>query len=174
MGIHHAHRKGDWMIVISGMFMEMEGNRDQTSRVSTADVLKDFMVAPTEMSMSMQMAGLMYGVSDKFTTMAMLGYIRKEMDHENRMGLEFTTRSEGVGDLKTSGLYTIYEREGHHVHVTGGMSFPTGSINNRDDTPMGRVRLPYPMQLGSGTYDLLGGVTYRIEKQGWDWGVWCV
>ncbi|MCH9021361.1 MAG: hypothetical protein IID32_01175 [Planctomycetes bacterium] len=168
--IHHMHRKGEWMIGTSWMFMQMEGNRDKTSRKSTSDVLKDFMVSPTEMSMSMQMGGIMYGVTDEFTVMGMLGYLRKEMDHVTRMGVEFTTRSKGVGDLKTTGMYGIYDREGHSVHVTGGMSFPTGSINERDETPMGRVRLPYPMQLGSGTYDLLGGVTYHGEKEKLTWG----
>ena len=41
-----------------------------------------------------------------------------------------------------------------------GLSVPTGSIDEQDDTPEGRVRLPYPMQLGSGTVDLKPDVTY--------------
>ena len=32
------------------------------------------------------------------------------------------------------------------------------------------MRLPYPMQLGSGTFDLLPGLTYIAEKFGGSWG----
>jgi len=34
--------------------------------VSTSEVLADFMVAPTSMTMKMHMFGLMYGVNEKF------------------------------------------------------------------------------------------------------------
>jgi hypothetical protein len=51
-----------------------------------------------------------------------------------------------------------------------GLSVPTGSINQRDDTPMGHQRLPYPMQLGSGTYDIVPGFTYTGVHHRWSWG----
>lgn len=54
------------------------------------------------------------------------------------------------------------------------MSFPTGSIQEKDVTPMSmgqQVRLPYPMQLGSGTYDLLPGLTYIGRAARWQWGL---
>jgi hypothetical protein len=51
-----------------------------------------------------------------------------------------------------------------------GTSFPTGSIDEKDHTPMGFVRLPYPMQLGSGTFDLLPAATYLGQTDNWAWG----
>jgi hypothetical protein len=53
------------------------------------------------------------------------------------------------------------------------MSFPTGSINRQDETPASGgdiVTLPYPMQLGSGTVDLLPGVTYNGHVDEFLWG----
>ncbi len=51
------------------------------------------------------------------------------------------------------------------------MSFPTGSIDKKDDTPMGsNQQLPYPMQLGSGTFDLLPGITYLGQHNDISWG----
>ena len=35
----HAHAQGDWMFSYRAMRMEMDGNRDGSSRMSTADVL---------------------------------------------------------------------------------------------------------------------------------------
>ena len=48
---------------------------------------------------------------------------------------------------------------------------PTGSIDEKGHTPLGRdVQLPYPMQLGSGTFDLLPGITYLGSHKIWSWG----
>ena len=37
----HAHAQGDWMFSYRAMRMEMDGNRDGSSRMSTADVFSD-------------------------------------------------------------------------------------------------------------------------------------
>jgi hypothetical protein len=59
------------------------------------------------------------------------------------------------------------------MHATMALSLPTGSIEEKDQTPasMGNeVILPYPMQLGSGTYDLRPAITWSKLNQGWSWG----
>ncbi len=122
--------------------------------------------------MNMQMFNMMYAPTDKTTLMTMIPYVSKTMTHVNRSGVKFKTRSEGPGDLKASVLHSIYETEKHLIYVSGGVSFPTGSISKRDTTPTGRSRLPYPMQLGSGTFDLLPGVAYLgTDEKRWFWGV---
>ncbi|MCH7688208.1 MAG: hypothetical protein IH899_16250 [Planctomycetes bacterium] len=51
------------------------------------------------------------------------------------------------------------------------MHFPTGSIDERDATPMNpNAKLPYPMQLGSGTYDLKPSLTFLSITEKWAWG----
>lgn len=170
MGIHHTHTKGEWMLHASSMFMRMDDNRSGTNRMSDAEALADFPVAPTRMETEMYMFGLMYAPVDQLTFMVMAPYIRKSMDHVTRTGMTFRTRSEGLGDIKLTGLHTIWETSNHTLHVDLGLSIPTGSINKRDMTPAGRVRLPYPMQLGSGTWDILPGVTYQGHKDDWLWG----
>ncbi len=51
----HTHLAGEWMIGYKFMFMRMDGNRDGTDRKTVSDVLQDFPVAPTEMTMAMHM-----------------------------------------------------------------------------------------------------------------------
>lgn len=172
----HTHLEGEWMLAYSFMFMNMDGNRDGTNRISTSDVLKDFKVSPTNMSMEMHMPMVMYAPSDDLTLMAMLPYIRLEMDHVNRKGVRFTTRSEGIGDLKISALYTFFRRgfDRHRLVFNGEVSFPTGSIDERDflaNPAKGKKQLPYPMQLGSGTFDLHPGIAYLGQTESWGWGV---
>lgn len=75
---------------------------------------------------------------------------------------------------KLSGLFKLYADRIHHVHLNAGVSLPTGSIDEEDEVlaPTGTrptLTLPYPMQIGSGTYDLLPGLTYtgHYERMGW-------
>jgi hypothetical protein len=87
------------------------------------------------------------------------------------MGTEFTTESEGFGDFRVIGGYDVYKTEQHTVSLTAGLSFPTGSTDERDDTPAGANQvLPYPMQIGSGTFDLLPGIMYSGGTDDWSWG----
>ncbi len=168
----HVHQAGTWMPSYRFMYMDMRGNRDGTHHVSTGDVLDDFMVSPTNMQVEKHVFGAMYSLTDDFTVMAMFPYIRKSMRHVNRMGVRFTTRSDGIGDFKLMPLYAFFRRGGHSLHLNAGVSLPTGSIHKSDDTPAGPDRrLPYPMQLGSGTFDLLPGVTYLGQTESWSWGV---
>lgn len=165
----HTHETGDWMLSYRFSSMLMEGNRDGTSSISTEDVLADYMVTPLDMQMSMHMFGVMHAPSDTLTLMAMLPYMNVEMDHETRNGTTFTTEGDGIGDIKVGGLYKIADNGHSSVHLNAGVSLPTGDIDITDDTPAGRNRLPYPMQIGSGTYDLLPGITYAGYA---DWGSW--
>lgn len=180
----HNHGKGEWMASYRYSRMEMDGNRDGDSRISRASVLNNFVVAPLDMTMEMHMFGLMYGASDSLTIMGMLPYIRKSMNHVNRMGTYFETETEGVGDFKLSGIYTLYDsgsnsahpnnhshRSKHNLLFNFGVSLPTGSVDERGDTPAGsNQKLPYPMQLGSGTFDPLLGLTYTSKYDRWSWG----
>lgn len=151
--------------------MDMDGNRDGTDSLSTREVLEQFPVTPVDMSMEMHMLGAMYAPTDNLTLMAMAPYISKEMDHVTRMGVRFTTDSDGFGDIKTTALYKIFDQDRQRLHLHFGLSFPTGSIEERDDTPAGDDQiLPYPMQIGSGTFDLLPGITYLGQSDQGSWG----
>lgn len=167
----HTHKAGEFMFSYRYMFMRMDGNRDGTNDLTTEEVLQQFPVTPTDMNMEMHMFGGMYAPTDDLTLMVMIPYVLKEMDHVTRTGVNFTTNSEGFGDLQLTGLYNVLRQNRQRVHFNLGLSFPTGSIDERDDTPAGsNVRLPYPMQIGSGTFDLRPGVTYLGQADIVSWG----
>lgn len=169
----HTHREGEWMASYRYGRMEMSGNRNGSKSVSTDQVLSDFMVAPLNMTMDMHMFGLMYAPSDRLTLMAMTSYNEKSMEHVNRMGVRFRTEAEGLGDTRLTGLLTLGDPDvrDHKLHLNLGLSLPTGSIDERDATPAGAAqKLPYPMQLGSGTWDPILGLTYTGRDEAWSWG----
>jgi hypothetical protein len=166
----HTHNKGEWMFSYRYMRMDMSGNLSGTGSMSTAEVLQDFMVAPTDMKSEMHMVGLMYAPSDRVTLMAMLPWHRKSMNHVTRMGGQFETRTSGMGDAKLDSMIRLFYNHDANAHLTVGVSMPTGDIDETGMTPMGDVRLPYPMQNGSGTWDLRLAGTYNGRNDNWSWG----
>jgi hypothetical protein len=166
----HMHAKGEWMLSYRFGYMRMKGNRDGTRRLSRQEVLQDYPVTPTDMDVWMHMFGLMVAPTDWVTVMAMLPWVQKSMDHATRMGTRFQTSSNSIGDLKLAGLFRIFDGETHHLHLNFGWSFPTGQVRVKDTTPLGRQTLPFPMQIGSGTFDMLPGLTYMGHTEHLSWG----
>ena len=171
----HTHNEGEFMFTYKYMNMFMDRNRDGTNELSPSEVLSDFLVTPIEMRTEMHMFSFMYGLNQTVTLAAMIPYLLKEMDHVTRMGANFTTRTSGFGDIRLGSLVRLYAFEtpsigSHRFHLNAGVSLPTGDIKQRGQTPLGISRLPYPMQLGSGTVDLLPGLTYTGGLKNATWG----
>lgn len=185
----HTHNEGEWMLSYRYMTMSMNDNLDGTKKVSDDEVLADFMAAPKNMTMQMHMFGAMYAPSNELTVGFMLPYIINDMKLAMDMPMDtgmsggmgmpmtmrmnFETQSQGIGDLKAVALYNVFANDKHRVHLNMGLSLPTGSIDEKDTTPMSMgndIILPYPMQLGSGTYDVLPGVTYNGTQDSFSYG----
>ena len=192
----HTHQRGEVMFSYRYMHMSMQDNVDGSSDLSSNEIATTvpniffgqpgqpptLRVVPTEMTMDMHMFGMMWAPSDRVTLMGMVNYITKEMDHvtfqggmgTNRLG-KFTTKTSGLGDISLSALIKLDHNHQGGWHGTLGVSLPTGDIDETDRilTPMNMrptVTLPYPMQLGSGTYDLITGLTYNWYEGKWSAG----
>ena len=191
----HMHKKGEYMFSYRFSNMHMQGNRIGNNRVSPAQIALtspnpfappgSLRVVPTQMTMQMHMFGGMYAPTDWITLMAMASYVEKNMLHTTFAGGggatplgRFRTKSTGFGDTKIGALVKLFETNlfnvNHHAHINFNISIPTGSISERANVlaPTGatpNLRLPYPMQLGSGTFDALPGATYtgNYRKLGW-------
>ena len=130
---------------------------------------------PSAANRDVKVSGLIsvlgYGVTRDFALFGMLPYLDKRLDMD--MGGQRVTRSDqGIGDLTLFGRYTAYQSDapGRTFRVSPflGVKAPTG----RDDAQDGLGRLPPPIQLGSGSWDALGGVVatyqtlaYQIDSQ---------
>ncbi|MBV1888365.1 MAG: transporter [Urechidicola sp.] len=174
----HMHEKGSWMVSYRFMNMQMKGLRQGTDDISnTQGHDTGYMVTPLEMGMNMHMIGAMYAPSDKLTLIAMFNIVQNDMDMQMRMmsGMvtPFSTSSSAFGDIKIAGLYNFKSTNKYTLHGQLGFSLPTGSIDSKDVTPMSNgneVILPYPMQIGSGTFDTDLGLTYVGKTNSLSWG----
>jgi len=188
--VHHSHGMGAWMVEYRFMRMEMDGLLDGTDSVSTEEISgvtmpmgggnmtktagKNYLMAPTEMTMDMHMLMLMYGITDKVAVMGMLNYVKNDMDMVMHMTMPSSMVVDRQSDMQTSGIGDT--QIGAMYQVDNGLvgsvmlSVPTGSIDEKVTMMGNRVQAGYPMQLGSGTYDLIPSITYNKKLNGWTYG----
>ncbi|MEM0922863.1 MAG: transporter [Pseudomonadota bacterium] len=192
----HMHKAGEIMFAYRYMRMNMDGSRIGTDPISAQQIATTqpnrffgtpgqpptLRVVPTDMVMEMHMLGAMWAPTDDVTLMAMTSYVAKSMNHLTFQGATgttvlgtFNTATYGLGDSRLGALVRLYDDGVHHLHLNAAVSIPTGSIDEQDNVlaPNGArpvLRLPYAMQLGSGTFDLLPGMTYSGQSGSFGWG----
>jgi len=168
----HAHGAGEAMIGLRYRTVEMRGLADGSTRVSPLQVLDTFQMAPQSMQMSMVGLGLMWAPADIVTLTAMISFTSTDMRSSTRTLALFDTEATGFGDARVSTIWRLWRFSRQQVLVNLGVSLPTGSIDETARTPMNPdALLPYSMQLGSGSYELLPGLTYVGQANDWSWGV---
>ena len=102
--------------------------------------------------------------------MAMTNYQQRHMEMEgahDHATSHHEMSSSGIGDVKLESLLTLWKTD--HLNLIGniGVSLPTSSI---EQTGMDGNILPYPMQLGSGSFEGRPGVTLFGYHQNWSYG----
>jgi hypothetical protein len=159
------------------MHMRMDGSLAGTDAVPNSEIVSPdgygLMVTPENMTMRMHMFGAMFAPSDGITLMGMLPVLSNDMDHITRAGGAFTTESGGLGDVRVGALVGLADWGSQSLHANAMVSIPTGSIEEQAVLPTSNgtdVQLPYPMQVGSGTWDLLPGITWLGQAGAWSWG----
>lgn len=177
----HAHGAGELMLSYRFMGMAMNGLLDGTGTVSTEDALLHYQMVPTTMKMQMHSFGAMFAPHDSVTFMAMTSYRSNFMEmegahthttggHDHPVGHQ-EMESVGLGDLRLSALIPLLNASNADLILNAGVSIPTGAIDV-EGTHGGDelIVLPYPMQLGSGSFELRPAVTFSEMNGSWSYG----
>ena len=184
----HMHKVGEYMFSLRHMNMSMSGNLNGRNDISDSSVLNianshaipsQLRVVPKKMDMKMTMLGAMYAPSDTVTLIIMAMRLENTMTLKTYHVMDktllgsFESQTEGAGDTTVGAVIRGGDTIAGNWHYGIALSLPTGSIKKTGTvlTPMNMTvaekRLPYPMQLGSGSYDLKPSITYNG-----DWGKW--
>ena len=163
----HTHHKESGMVSYRFMNMQMNSLYNRTNKISLSTAQQSYMMNPTDMTMSMHMIGGMYGYSNKVTLTAMINYLDNQMTMVNMMNVESDMASSGFSDLKLGAIIELLNSSNKKVIGNIGLSLPFGAINETNDAG---DHLPYGMQLGSGTYDLIIGSTGTLSKESYSLG----
>ncbi len=101
------------------------------------------------------------------TAQMTIPYILQSSGHHAIIGgpsfSDFTIRSEGLGDIGVGGSFRMLSTKKYSIVLNAGFSIPTGSIREKGDTPAPGTQnqLPFTMQIGSGTWDMILGAGYQ-------------
>lgn len=177
----HAHEAGELMFSYRFMGMAMGGLRDGTTPMSTEEALYDYAVVPTAMQMRMHVFGVMLAPHDRITLMAMIRYQENSMEmegahlhttggHDHPVG-HLSTATSGLGDLRLSALIPLLKTSNTDLLLNTGVSIPTGAIDLKGAHGEDALTaLRYPMQLGSGSFELRPGLTFAATHGSWSYG----
>ncbi len=182
----HMHNAGEFMLSYRFQPMAMSGLQDGSAELADAEALAvdnpffgnpgqppKMRILPREMPMNMHMFGAMLGIHDRVTLMGMGMFMSRDMTLEthNMMGAPigtFEPGSSGIGDSSLSAMIGLSSGE-VRAHLIAGVGIPTGSLDTTGEVllPTGmqrELRLPYAMQLGSGTFDAQPGIVVQTKR----------
>ncbi|MBT4989477.1 MAG: transporter [Rickettsiales bacterium] len=162
----HVHHKGEFMASYRIGYMKMKNLINGDDDVSNSEALNSYNMIPTEMTMKMHMIGLMYGIGHNFNISVMGSFIEKDMDNYGNMSGAFFRDSQGVGDTKINTSYQFYNNDNIKALFNLAISLPTGDIDESYDGS----RLAYAMQIGSGSYDILPGLSFNKSYNDYSYG----
>lgn len=160
IGVHaeHTHHKGEWMVGYKYFLTYSDRHLDGRTVVPLSAILDNYIMAGKDMLMHMHMFEIMYATSDRLTLMLMADLMFHNMNHAHAPGAgrDHTHNTSGLGDLRLSGLYLFLDRNNQRMHTELGFTIPTGRIDYFEG---------YDMQLGSGTVDLISGLTWLAQRE---------
>lgn len=155
--------------------VDMQGNRAGTTPVSVAEVLDIFPVAPLSLLTQTLNLELRMGLTDRLTFAASIPF--QFRDAEDTFGQTAVggfvvtsvlgTFTDDIGDLKLNALLSLLPEGGPHLLTAGlGVSVPVGEIDERASDLTGtRVQLPFNMQTGSGSWELIPSITFITQNE---------
>jgi len=152
-----AVRAGQWMLAYRYAYLRLDGLRSATDPISTERALRDFATAPTEMTQQLHYFEAAYAPFLRLGFVLTVPYQDAKMDSETPDGERLAWSSSGVGDLALTGQYTLTTDAQNTIHLTLGVTMPTGSIDLMETHPdsADALVLPYALQTGSGSWDVV-------------------
>jgi hypothetical protein len=145
-----------------------------TDTVSTDQVLGSYDTSLDRMLAQGVLLDILVGVSPHLTVVASSAFARRTLDYlarrEGRPDVLHPLHAEvsGLQDVRVSALFSVHEQGRVRAHLQGGFSVPVGAIDAAAATAGAGpdpVQLPYPLQMGSGTFDLLPGLTFHMQNE---------
>jgi hypothetical protein len=147
------------------------GYRTGVDSVVLDDVIAQYAVVPTRLTIAEHLFGFEVGATSGLTFALLIPYSMREMEH-TAVSPGYDTETDGIGDLSVAANLRVIDAGRQRFHLTLGAHLPTGSIDEAGPIAGGAdARLPYAMQLGSGAAGFRPGFTYQGQNHSVSWGV---
>ena len=183
---HHNAERSRWTLNYSYRRLSVGHYKSGRDDLSFDDVLfspgetrtsTNYPVVPTFINQNVHAISAAYALTDAASLSIAVPYISQGTDHISSVPgfSNFLLTSDGIGDIAVTAGYKKRINFFSAIRANVGMRFPTGSIDEMGDTPRNgpgtMERLPYTMQLGSGTFDLTLSLKYSRIRGPFNFGV---
>ena len=163
--------KADFTLPAGGLYVgyrysaeKFRGTLIGSEEVSGVEVRDFFTVAPLTHDRWTGEVDVRLGLGIA-TVEASMPWVRNEILNETDTGF-FQSSSQFLGDVSLRGLFDLLKLDAYRLNLTLGASVPTGKIGKKGATATDpRGVLPFPMQGGSGSVDILAGGTFQVQNE---------
>ncbi|HVC96052.1 MAG TPA: hypothetical protein VND64_20360 [Pirellulales bacterium] len=167
----HTLKSSQFLISYRYNVTAFDGNLNGTQPVSSAAILGAFAFAPTTMTFQQHLILFEYAPTDDLTLMFRLPIQEIDIEYVDQGGHQVHTANTQLADIPITLMYALKRWNRQQIHLNFGLSTPTGIIDTLTDHPTaGSPNLGFPQRTGSGTWDLLPGLTYTGQSDRWTWG----
>ena len=136
-----------------------------TNELFFDEILDVFSVAPLTHKRQTGELDVRFGLTDYVTMEFSLPFMRNKMLNATDL-LFFESSSRAIGDLSFRWLLNVLEMDEYRLTFTIGATAPTGQISRKGRTATSNLAvLPYAMQGGSGSPDILLGGTFQLQNE---------
>lgn len=179
LGVHDAHLPAPYRTTLTYRYTEatLGALFDGTDEVTPAEVFADdgsyrFLRTPTRQAVTAHTFELTVAPLEVFAFRFRLPLLRKTTDYESRFAQRFRTSTAGMGDAALLVQVRLTYLWNQHLTATFGVQLPAGTTRAHAVTPFDSdsLRLPYPAQLGTGSYSVLAALTYQLQTARTTWG----
>lgn len=172
-GVRDAQFNGDdrkWDLYYRYRRDWQEGSREGGKRVSTSEVLAEgWRATATQRDGQTHLFGVGFAPVPRLRLFAEVPYHQLTTEYESATARS-TVTSEGVGDVQFGVMADFMRRGDEHLGIGLRVAAPSGSISQRGTIVGQRSVLPYPMQLGSGTWAMIPSLIYHARTERFVWG----
>ena len=164
--------KSDFLLSFGELYMgyrysaeKFRGTLIGTAEVSGDEVLDFFTSAPLTHDRWTGEVDVRLGLTSYLTLAGSVPWVRNTMLSATDTGF-FQSSSQFIGDVSVRGLIELLDMDEYRLSLTLGATVPTGKISKKGLTATGvRGVLPFTMQGGSGSPDVLAGGTFQVQNE---------
>jgi len=176
--IKSSNNGGKWHIGYDYRSIRFKGYLDGNKEISNEDLLlmpgeepsgDKYLVLPDVVNQELHLLKFAFDLTSQSTLSLLLPYVKQSTEHISYVPdfAKYTLITQGLGDISSVFTHRIDRMMGETMVLSLGVSFPTGSIDEKGDIlrqpDLDPKQLPYSMQLGSGTYDFPISITYAKQ-----------
>ncbi len=162
------YQKGDFSVAYRFNHLNEEDYYLGTSQVGVVELLREFPTVALNTNRWRHELEFSLGMSDNVSLLATVPFMFSRSDNLTDDLVFYQTESEGLGDIKAAMLLGLHNERSIRSHLSVGVSFPTGSVDQTSPTPFtggSEQQLPYTMQNGTGTFDVTPGATVQAQNE---------